>query len=962
MKNQHSRVPVSFPYALLALTLLVIAFGAAHSGSLERLDRLLYDSYQQIFFREPAKDIVIVPIDEKSLDIIGRWPWSRSKHAALIERLTQANVKAIGYDVLFPDTNINDPKGDLAFARAMESNGKVILPVLHEKRPSNRHMSIIQPLEMLSNAARKLAHIDSELDPDGLVRSVYLRAGLGNTEIPSFGLAVTELGLGHSIDLPGVRNSQQTHTLSKNHWIRDYQILIPFAGSPGHFDTVSFADVLTDDQVLGKLHDKYVLVGVTAQGYGGHLPTPISKQSRAMPAVEFHANVVDTLLRKIAIEPLSSPWNILFTLCLVLAPLALYPKLRPRWALVSMLCMMITTFALSAIFLRYFHRWFAPTPALLAIILSFPLWSWLKLESIVRQLFLAKERAEVTVRSIADGVITTDNQGNIEYMNPVAESLTGFRLDEAHGSSLDKIFKPIDEFSGRSQTKQFISGFSDQQIDLPDRSTLIDRYGNEHAIRSVTGVIRDRDGKADGMVLAISDVSETQKIHDHMVHQASHDELTQLPNRTLLMDRLHQAIPLARRNNKKIAVLFIDLDNFKNINDGLGHSSGDLLIKAVADRLKKNGREGDTIARLGGDEFVIILENIAFSEDVASIAGKILKTLSPPFWIGSQEAFISSSIGVSLYPKDGLNAETLMKNADTAMYRAKEHGKDNFQFFSKEMNSRITKRLEMEKHLRYALDKNELEVHYQPQIQLKSGQIVGVEALLRWHHEELGDIPPSQFIALAEDTGLIFPLGEWVIQTACQQASAWQQAGLFPIQMAVNLSPRQFYNQNILQLLKQILTDTHLSPEFLKIEITEGLLMKDFDRTAASLRQFRDLGGKVSIDDFGTGYSSLSYLKHIPVDQLKIDRSFIWDLSNNANDAAITRAIITMAHGMRLDVVAEGVENKEQLDILTEQQCDEVQGYYFSVPLPASKMTELLLNNQETKHANITNKGLYLKH
>ena len=947
MKNQNPRAPVSFQYAALALALLVIVFGAAYSGSLERLDRLLYDSYQQLFFREPAKDIVIVPIDEKSLDILGRWPWSRNKHAALVDRLTQADVKAIGFNVLFSDINMNDPKGDLAFARAIENNGKVILPLLHEKRPSQRDMSIKQPLEILSSAAHKLAHIDTELDPDGLVRSVYLRAGLGNAEIPSFGLAIAELGLGRSIELPGIRNPE-IHPLSENFWIRDYQILIPFAGSPGHFDTVSFADVLTDDRVLEKLRNKYVLVGVSAQGYGGELPTPISKRSRAMPAVEFHANVVDTLLRDMAIEPLSTPWNILFTLCLVLAPLMLYPRLSPRWALCSMLCLMMVTFALSGIFLKFFHRWFVPTPAIFAIILSFPLWSWLKLESIVRQLFLAKERAEVTVRSIADGVITTDNNGDIEYMNPVAETLTGFRLDEARGSSLEEIFKPVDEFSGRSQTNQFISSLFNNNQKLPGRSILVDRFGNRHAIRSVTGVIRDGGGKADGMVLAISDVSEAQKIHDHMVHQASHDELTQLPNRTLLMDRLHQAISLARRNNKKIAVLFIDLDNFKNINDALGHSNGDLLIKAVADRLKKNGREGDTIARLGGDEFVVILENISFSEDVGTIAGKILKILSPPFWISNQEAFISSSIGISVYPKDGQDAETLMKNADTAMYRAKEHGKDNFQFFSKEMNLRITKRLSMEKHLRYALDKNELEVHYQPQIQLKSGQIVGVEALLRWHHQELGDIPPSQFISLAEDTGLIFPLGEWVIQTACQQASAWQQAGLFPVQMAVNLSPRQFYNQNILLLLKEILTDTRLNPEFLKLEITEGLLMKDFDRTASSLRQFRDLGGKVSIDDFGTGYSSLSYLKHIPVDQLKIDRSFVWDLANSANDAAITRAIITMAHGMHLDVVAEGVENKEQLDILTVQQCDEVQGYYFSMPLPASQMTELLLNNQGT--------------
>ncbi|OLP20017.1 diguanylate cyclase [Leptolyngbya sp. 'hensonii'] len=429
-------------------------------------------------------------------------------------------------------------------------------------------------------------------------------------------------------------------------------------------------------------------------------------------------------------------------------------------------------------------------------------------------------------------------------------------------------------------------------------------------------------------------------------HQASHDQLTGLPNRLFLNDRLSLELINAHRQNEVLAVLFLDLDRFKTINDTLGHAMGDQLLQSVTDRLRGCLREGDFIARWGGDEFTLLLPQITSPEDATHIARRILHALSQTFWFEDHEFYVTASIGIALAPYDGEDVETLLKNADTAMYRAKQQGKNNYQLYTSAMNGTALEQLVLENNLRKALEREELILHYQPQLDLNTGEVISMEALIRWQHPELGLVPPSQFIPLAEETGLICPIGEWVLRSACQQNQAWQMAGLPRLRVAVNISGRQFQQKNLVKTITQILEETGLNPEDLEIEITESVAVQDVDFTIAILQQLRDMGIHVAIDDFGTGYSSLSSLKRFPLNTLKIDRSFVRDLASNTCDAAIVRAVVSLGQGLNLQVMAEGVETQEQMMALCKVGCTGVQGYFFSKPLPIDAATLYLRSYQ----------------
>lgn len=456
------------------------------------------------------------------------------------------------------------------------------------------------------------------------------------------------------------------------------------------------------------------------------------------------------------------------------------------------------------------------------------------------------------------------------------------------------------------------------------------------------------------VVLSIArDIRERKRAEEIIWHQAYHDALTGLPNRLLFRDRLEQALAYARRHEKVLAVMFLDLDRFKTINDTLGHSVGDQLLQGVARRLTHCVREEDTVARMGGDEFTLLLPEVEQVDDVARIAQKLIDALKPPFYIEGYELYSSTSIGIAFYPNDGEEPETILKNADTAMYRAKDHGRNNYQLYAAEMSSLSFERLALGNMLRKALDHEELLVHYQPQLDLRTGKIFGMEALVRWQHPDLGLISPLQFISLAEETGLISPLGEWVMRTACAQTKAWQAAGLAPLRVAVNLSARQFKHVGLIDTVAQVLDDTGLEPQYLELELTESIVAENAEATIATLRDLKAMGIKLSIDDFGTGYSSLSYLKRFPLDLLKIDQSFVHHMTSDSDDAAIVTAVINMAHSLKLKVIAEGVQTEEQLSLLRRQDCDQVQGNLFSKPIAAEEFGQLLLQqatNERWQH------------
>jgi diguanylate cyclase (GGDEF)-like protein/PAS domain S-box-containing protein len=558
-------------------------------------------------------------------------------------------------------------------------------------------------------------------------------------------------------------------------------------------------------------------------------------------------------------------------------------------------------------------------------------------------LFVEKERAQVTLDSIGDAVICTDITGKITFLNVMAEKMTGWAREEASGRPMAEVFRILDSTSHETTPNPTeIEVGENRTVHLPSNCVLIRRDGFEIPIEDSVAPIHNRQGNATGAVVVFRDVSAARAMALQMTHSAQHDFLTGLPNRMLLNDRVNQAIVLAPRHNKKVAVLFLDLDGFKHINDSLGHPIGDKLLQSVAKRLVACVRGSDTVSRQGGDEFVVLLSEVELSEDPAITARRMLEAVAEPHPIDQHDLHITTSIGLSIFPDDGPDAVTLIKNADTAMYQAKENGHQSYQFFKPAMNVRAVQRQSIEESLRRALERREFTLHYQPKVNLRTGEITGAEALIRWAHPIRGMVPPSDFIPIAEDCGLIVPIGNWVLREACQQARAWVEAGLPATTVSVNISAMEFRGDSFLQGVFAILQETALDPACLELELTESVLMKHAGSTESILRALRARGVRLAVDDFGTGYSSLSYLRKFPIDALKIDQSFVRQIATAPGETTIVTAVISMGRSLGLRVIAEGVETQKELAFLQAHQCDEAQGYYFSRPILPEHFAKLL--------------------
>jgi diguanylate cyclase (GGDEF)-like protein/PAS domain S-box-containing protein len=559
--------------------------------------------------------------------------------------------------------------------------------------------------------------------------------------------------------------------------------------------------------------------------------------------------------------------------------------------------------------------------------------------------FAEMDRARVTLNSIGDAVICTDETGNISYLNPVAETMTGWSLKDVDGCPLAKAFHIIDGSTGETAANPMKAApGSSVPAKMPANCILIRKDGAQVYIEDSVAPIHDSKGAAAGYVLVFRDVTATHILTAQLAHLAEHDALTGLPNRLLLSDRLSQAIARAGRDKSLVAVLFLDLDGFKYINDSLGHRIGDELLKSVGKSLLECVRLPDTVSRLGGDEFVVLLSDVQRQEYSATAARRVLNVVGKPRLIAGHALQITASIGVSVFPDDGQDAETLIRNADIAMYQAKVSGKQTFKFFKSEMNEVAVKRQAIEEELRGAMERDELTLHYQPKINLKSGGITGVEALLRWTHPTRGNVPPAEFIPVAESCGLMPVLGAWVMREACKQSKAWTDAGLPKITMAVNVSILQLPDDSFLKRLRAILDKTGMDPKLLEIEVTESVLMQHPELTARIFHTLREWGVHVAIDDFGTGYSCLSYLAALPLYALKIDQSFVRQIFATPGHKAVVSAIISMARDLGLHVTAEGVESAEELAFLKKQRCDEAQGHLFSRALPADGLAKFLEN------------------
>lgn len=553
----------------------------------------------------------------------------------------------------------------------------------------------------------------------------------------------------------------------------------------------------------------------------------------------------------------------------------------------------------------------------------------------------ALRNAERKYRSIFEeaivGIWQTTPGGRYLSVNPAMARMFGYDSPQELMAAIADIDHQVyvdstrrEDFKRLVDARGFVQNF-EHQVYRKDGSKMW-LSANAKAVRSNGAVVR-YDG-------TVEDITNRKLLEERVQFLAYYDALTGLPNRTLLQDRLSKALARARRHREKVALLFLDIDRFKNINDSLGHSIGDLLLKELAERLKNWGREQDTVARLGGDEFVVVLTALKDITDAAVAARRIMDAVTGEFLVQSHLLTVTCSFGISVFPNHGTDGEALVKNADAAMYSAKEQGGNNFQFFTKDMNVRAVERLTLENSLRWALERRELFLVYQPQVDIATGNISGAEALLRWRHPELGLVPPNKFIPIAETSGLILPIGEWVLKTACAQARQWQDEGLPALPVAVNVSAVQFRQKSFIHAVKKVLEQTGLPAQYLELELTEGVLLSNADVTLSVLEKLEEMGLKISIDDFGTGYSSLSYLRQFPVYRLKIDRSFVQSMTVDPGAAVIIGTIINMARSLRLKVIAEGVENEEQLLLLRAHHCDEVQGYYFSRPLTAEDFVE----------------------
>jgi diguanylate cyclase (GGDEF)-like protein/PAS domain S-box-containing protein len=546
--------------------------------------------------------------------------------------------------------------------------------------------------------------------------------------------------------------------------------------------------------------------------------------------------------------------------------------------------------------------------------------------------------ASAIIENAGEGIVVYDRDLRYVVWNRSMEELTGLSAESVLGRTATDVFPHLREQGVDEMIQRAMRG---ESVSSPDIHYYVPGSSRSGWVSGVYRPHYDASGNVAGVIGLVRDITERKTAEQQIEYQAYHDALTGLANRRLFQEHLTLALALAGRRRRLVAVLFLDLDHFKLVNDTLGHTLGDALLREVGVRLKRAVREGDTVARVGGDEFTIVLQDLEKKEDAASVAQKVIHAVSEPVVIDGHRLYVTTSVGVTVFPDDGEDAETLLKNADNAVYRAKAQGRNTYEMSTAELNQSMHDRLALESGLHQAMERSEFEIYYQPQIDVRSMRVIGMEALLRWNHPSRGVLAPASFMTAAEERGFIVLIGDWALRTACRQAMEFRSFGN-DFRVAVNLSARQFHDDSLVESVRLALHDSGLDPHCLELEITESVAMQDLELTLRVLAALHDSGVSIAIDDFGTGHSSLSYLKRFPIDALKIDKSFVEDLPDGFEDAAIVRSVIQLAEGLNLRVVAEGVETREQLDFLVQHNCTEVQGYYFAYPQPAARMGELL--------------------
>lgn len=929
--------------ARIVILLAGVAF-IAYTEVLERFDFILYDKIVVLQQYPQDPDIVIVAIDDESFKVLGRWPWSRGVHAELINRLNSIDNKALALDLLLSEPQENDPYADHLLALAIAAHGNVIFPVAPVFDANMESLMLVQPLPLFTQQA-VLGHVDIELDSDGVARRVFLYAGINASTWPAFGLALTDPAAARARQQ---RQSPEEVPGQPGLWVRAQEGLIPYAGESGSFRRISYARVLFDDAALAGLKNKTVLVGMTAAGMGTRFATPLSPLNhQPMTGVEWHANVFSMLTANRIIHPIAGTLTAALSVLWVSTILVILAWIGKNLTIPLLLAFMAAGLFLSGLILELNRIWIPPGAALLGTLSLYPLWNWRRINEFLRTLWMSRAHSNVALESIGDGVIITDASDHVVYINTGAEKILRTRLEQIKGRPLAEVlgFDTNTNDAALDQAGKDIAGSGVSKPGMLE-CMLRTAQGHERTVRITRNQLLDEQKATMGSVIAMTDITDRIELAQQVAHQQSYDALTKLPNRSRLLAQFDSLIQEIPNSGKIITVFFVTLDNFKKINDAMGHHAGDKLLKMVSGRLFDVVAPEDVLARWGGDEFVLLSSRLVKEDSASGMAQKILDVIRQRFEIDGLEVFVSASIGVSFYPDDGLTSETVLERAGTAMYRVKKDGGNHFGLYSAESSVVWTRdQLELERELRAAIKNDELQVLFQPIVHAQSHHIARIEALVRWLHPKRGYLSPSEFLPLAEDIGQIGQLGEIVLRTSCTVAYNLLQLG-YPVNVSVNVHPRQLLNRDFPQTIFQVLQDTGLPAQSLILEITESAIVNDMERVSKVLEEIRHLNILIALDDFGTGYSSLTLLRELPIDILKIDKSFVRMLDQNRNDLKIVQAIIGLGKNLGLTVIAEGVETERQVRLLLQHACYYHQGYYFSRPIPYEALHELMQHKQ----------------
>ncbi len=935
---------------VIALLATLAAAGLQRTALVEHVDLFAFDRLAPML-AAPADDrVVVVEIDQQSLEQHGRWPWSRTLHATLIDRLAAAGPKVIAYDVLFAEPSSREPEADLALVSAVRRAGNVVLPVIAELRA--RHLPPLEQLPFgdLSEAAAALGHGHLNVDSDGRLRRLQLRAGIGEAYWPAMASAVYGLAIGApTTPLHQLTPGAEPLRLG---WIADHEVLVPIPAGPFNLRFYSAADML-HEPVQHAMDGAIVLVGVTARGLATWVDAGSSAVAKLIPPIYFQAFAVQALLNEKTLSIASSPVIAAAALAFgaflpwLVSLFAAPDRARINFFLAPLMPLGIGLVALLG--------WRLMLPFASVIVLLTVVVLGLRMLEVVerlRQAQLERGLAHAALTNVVDAVLTTGPTQVVDYANPAADRLFASSGRALVGQRLDDIAPELAELvtTERREVAERTAGKAGGRIGAQSSvAALLTKPGAPQALPLATADGRQRIVKAavrrlggarhSGYVIALNDVTDEQRLLDEVAFRATHDGLTKLPNRHLLIDRLANAIERGRRDQRLLAVAFLDVDRLKSINDALGHAVGDSVLVELAHRLRAAGRATDTLARIGGDEFVLLLENLASRDEVETAIARYRKVLALPVLVDGRQFEVKVSFGVACFPNDGTAPDDLLRRADTAMYRAKAGGRDQVVFYDADLHGEESGGLLLDAALRQGIEREELELHYQPRIDLGQGHPAGLESLVRWRHPEQGFLQPGRFIGLAEETGSIVELGRWVLARACADL-AESDLRRTDLRLSINVSVVQLKrDEGLVDFIRSLLIRHDLAPDRLELEVTESLFLDpSLPMLGRRLAALAELGMHLSIDDFGTGYSSLAYINRFPFDRIKIDRSFVHAISEDKSAQAIVRAIVGLSEALAKKTTAEGVEQRSQLDFLYQLNCNEAQGFLFGRPVPLADL------------------------